>query len=297
MATQKKLSVYFGFPSYGGNGGIASEHPDVREWCLETFPRIKEDPRIENVYHKTINDTPITMVRNRFVKLAKEAGADILVMVDSDQSPNLHKDDPWFKPFWDTSFNFLYSHYERGPVAICAPYCGPPPFENVYVFQWGAKKHDIGDEMQVSLDQYTREEASQMAGIQPIAAAPTGLIMYDMRCFDLIQHPYFKYEWTDETASQKASTEDVQNTRDISMCGQEILGYNPLFCNWDSWIGHWKPWNVGKPMKISVDSVNEAFKAAVLRNRRSDEVIVDLEGKSPLHKRLQPVFGGKNGEQ
>ena len=49
---------------------------------------------------KTLNDTPITMVRNEFVKLAKREKCDILVMVDSDQRPDmfLRQDNPEFTP-------------------------------------------------------------------------------------------------------------------------------------------------------------------------------------------------------
>lgn len=304
----RKLTVLFCFPSYGGNGGISSEVPDIRRWFAEVYHRARQDERIAEILEVTIADTPITMVRNKFVTLGKQCKADVLVMVDSDMNPYRHKGEPGWREFFSSSFDFLYAHYDKGPCVIGAPYCGPPGSgENVYVFQWG-NGGDHGDESPCTsfkLDQYSRAEASKMRGIQPCAALPTGLIMYDMRAFDLIapssrrpddilidfQHGkisldqarhellikgWFDYEWKTMEAAEKASTEDVQNTRDISFAGIERLGYNPLYCNWDSPAGHWKPWCVaGRPWLASANDVSERYRDAVLRGLERDDVIVD----------------------
>ena len=66
--------------------------------------------------------------------------------------------------------------------------------ENVYVFIWRNADSTVPTNG-IRLDQYTREEAAGMAGITPVAALPTGVIMYDMRLFDLLPHPYFQYEY------------------------------------------------------------------------------------------------------
>lgn len=277
MATPRKLKVLIGFPSYGGNGGISSEVPDIRQWMCEVAIKTAGDERIEAIETETIGDTPITMVRNRFVEIAKKRGADVLVMVDSDMGPNYHRDVmpvPGWKDFWDTSFDYLYDHYEKGPVCIGAPYCGPPEVkENVYVFLWRKNRNTRGSTF---LEQYTREEAYYQSGIKEVAALPTGLIMYDMRCFDLIDSPYFYYEWSDKSESEKASTEDVSNTRDISLAGVAQLGYNPVLCNWDSWACHYKPWPVGKPEIASASDFAEDLKAAVAGGRHRLERDIEL---------------------
>jgi predicted O-methyltransferase YrrM len=297
-----KLDVAIFNFAYGSNGGCASEHPDIREWQIETILKMKQDPRIGNITMKTLSDTPVTLTRNRAVRIARELGAELVLFIDSDQSPNKHKGEPWFKPFWDVAFEHAYDHYPKGPVCIGAPYCGPPPHENIYVFQFGSFATGHGDETRISLDQYSRAQASQMTGIQECAALPTGLILFDIRCFDLIEPSplpkqtilervqagrltiddamwalrdgYFYYEWADQRADQKASTEDVTCTRDIALAGQAVLGYNPVRCAWDSWIGHWKPWNVGKPMKYGIDEIAANFQKAVLdRHSNRDKII------------------------
>jgi hypothetical protein len=231
-------------------------------------------------------DTPITMTRNAAVKAAQQSQADILVMTDSDITPdiNLGKE-PDSVPFIEASFNEIYSHYDRGPLVIGAPYGGGPPHENMFVFDWDTCM-SAGDESHFRLRQYERSEAQRMSGIHEAAALPTGLIMYDMRSFELIGHPYFKYEWKDPSESEKASTEDVQNTRDISIACMHRHGYNPIRCAWSSWCGHNKVWCVGKPAKYLATDVSETLVAAVRRNMQRDERIVDasryLETVTPV---------------
>lgn len=333
---QVKLKIFAGFPSYGGNGGISSEVPDVRRWWTDTILKIQADPRIEaitaadirgmpdtrlagKVAEATIGDTPVTHVRNRFVTLARQAGAHLLLMIDSDQGMLKHSNDPGHVDIWDAAFNEIYEHYHKGPLCIGAPYCGPPNgTENVYVFQWG--NYGVrGDETRFSLDQYTRAEAAKMAGIQECAALPTGAILFDMRLFDIIEPSrdskrqtleklqsgqitvdeaewamrdgFFYYEWANQYADRKASTEDVTCTRDISLAASVKLGYNPVRCAWDSWVGHYKPWNVGKPRLYGVDQISANFKKVALADQHSDDQIVEASsfGK-PIPIRRKPIM-------
>jgi len=306
MPTPRKLKVMFGFLPYSGNGATSSEVPDIRRWMCKIIVNIKGDVRIEDpIIEQSIADTPVTMVRNQLVVQARRLGADVLVMCDSDMNPLKHADDPTWKEFFSSSFDFLYNHYDKGPVVIGAPYCGPPGpnGENVYVFSWNA----FGDKDTMpafKLEQISRVQASKMRGIQEAAALPTGLIMYDMRAFELIEpspmprrviyeklhrhemtveealthsrQGWFDYEWKDCRAHVKASTEDVVNTRDISLAGIFKLGYNPVFCNWDSPAGHWKPWCVsGRPQVYEADDVADCFRHAIANPYRRNERIVE----------------------
>jgi hypothetical protein len=197
--------------------------------------------------------------------MARDYGVDVLVMVDSDMKPDVLGGQPGSQPFFKSSFDFLVNHYAKGPVCIGAPYCGPPPMENVYVFRWNnwASENPNPD---FQLEMYDRHTAVKLAGIQECAALPTGLIMYDMRCFALTEpktesdKPWFYYEWKDKYHADKASTEDVTQTRDLSLVGTQRLGYNPVFCNWDAWAGHWKPKCVSKPQVISASGISEKLK-------------------------------------
>lgn len=313
---KQKLKLAFGFPAYGGNGGIASEVPDIRRWWAETIQWMAGDDRIHDWVDITLSDTPITMVRNRFVLEARKAKADVLVMVDSDQHPSHHLGLPDFRPFMPSSFDFLYDHWAKGPVMIGAPYCGPPPHENVYVFRFDNYK-ERGDETAFMLDKYTRHEASRMRGIQNCGALPTGLIMTDMRLFEICEpsklskrevlakllageltveqaereltEGWFYYEWTDGYAAEKASTEDVTATRDLCLAGIQELGYNPMFCNWDSPIGHWKPWCVdGRPPIYTEDNVGLTLRRAA---NRATSALVRKNFRSPMLDLLEKQDG------
>lgn len=277
MAQERVLKLGIcGFP-YGGVGASSSEHPDIRHWMWKAMRFAAKDARIsEEVWIKDFSDTPITMTRNRAVVEAREAGVDVLVMVDSDMKPDSELGyDPEAKPWFPTSFDFIYKHWDKGPAVVCAPYCGPPPNECVYVFHWATTETD-GQNATYKMEMYSRETAATMSGIQPCAAQPTGLIMFDMRAFDLTDpkklgtgNGWFYYEWNDEYASEKASTEDVTATRDISMHGLLELGYSPIYCNWDSWAGHWKPKCVRKPRVIFADQIGEKYRRAAIRNAQS----------------------------
>jgi hypothetical protein len=268
-----KLKVGICSFSYGGNGGIRSEVPDVRDWMLDVFREVPKDTRISSLVNYELSDTPITMTRNRAVVEARKNKLDVLVMVDSDMQPDC---EPGAPPFFQTAFNFLYESYDRGPVVIGAPYCGPTPCENVYVFQWNSLRNDQANPNH-RLSQFSREEAARKSGIHPVAALPTGLIMYDMRIFDLLEpknnnsKPWFYYEWTDKYAANKASTEDVTATRDMSLVGQKLLGYNPVYCAWDCWAGHWKPHLVRKPQILTVEQVGNKYAEALASGIRADE--------------------------
>jgi len=260
-----KIDVMFARFPFG-----AQEHPDTTDWLIETVLKAKSDERIGRVRWRRKDDTPITMSRNWVVEEAKREKIDVLVMIDSDMLPDIKYADA--KPFWDTSLDFLLRH--QGPCAIGAPYCGPPPVENVYVFQWANCNNDHPGEHH-KLDQYSREQAATMAGIQLAGALPTGLFMVHMDAFKLMKPPYFYYEYTDETESVKASTEDVTFTRDMTFLGI------PVYCNWDAWAGHWKRKCVMKPAILTVDMVSAKYKEAVLRDMPSNKKLIVLgEGEA-----------------
>jgi len=291
--TPRKLDVLIASFPYGGNGASASEHPDVRNYLVKLAPQLKDDERIGRVRLRDWNDTPITMTRNASVKYAQDNGFDVILMVDSDQAPDyLIGQDPRAVPFWDEAFGFLYDNYDKGPQVVGAPYMGGPPDECVFVFRWRNHESD-NPGVDWKLDQYAREEAATLAGIQECAALPTGLILFDVRAFDLIAPSYdeaaestekanrekswFYYEYTDIYCTKKASTEDVTATRDISMCGQAALGYNPIHCAWSSWAGHHKTKCVGKPNSITAGQIKAKYQRALELGHNEDFQSVEVD--------------------
>lgn len=299
----RKLSICFARFPYGGVGATSLEVPYVANWLIDTVSKLKSDSRIDRISHIEIADTPITMTRNQAVDRAKKLGADVLVMIDSDMYPDYHLEfdkRPSDKPFFSSSFDLLYEHYEKGPLVIASPYCGPPPHENVYIFKWGNRQssHPNQDHQ---LDQYSRSEAAILSGIDEVAALPTGLIMYDMRIFDVVKPPYFYYEYEDEGVmcpachirqpgkqAYKGSTEDVAATRDMALIGQLKLGYNPVRCNWDAWSGHCKPKIVHRPKPIYNDQIGWKYFEAVTKGHRHDERMV-IVGEEDVQPDFSPV--------
>lgn len=239
-------------------------HHDVADYVTCLAVKMDRDPRIGNgnwaMWRKT--DTPITMTRNLCLQAAEQNGHDFVVMIDNDMSPDLPGEGA--KPFWESSFDFAIAH--DGPCVIAAPYCGPPPFEMPYVFTWQNQQSDNPNpDFQVAA--YDRLTASKMTGIQRAAALPTGLMLIDMRAVKRLKHPRFYYEWVDDGPTcnhcgvkqpgpqmQKASTEDVTFSRDLTIAGV------PIYCNWDAWAGHWKNKRVGKPQVLGADAISHTIR-------------------------------------
>lgn len=289
-----KLNIHFaGFP-YGGVGATSSEVPALRTWFAKVMVAAKNDKRIGEITSQNYSDTPVTMTRNSSVLAARAAGADVLIMFDSDMHPDvLLGEDPGAKPFFESSFDFLYHCKTHGTIAsICAPYCGAPPDRLPFCFTWrtGDAEHADGD---MRLQLMTRDEVAERIGIHPVPAQPTGLIMFDMELFEAtdpkhefkrllesgmdkraataLTKPWFYYEYPDIYQAKKDSTEDVTATRDLGLAVLNRRGYSPLFCNFDSWAGHYKPECVSKPRPITSDQVNEKYRTAALAGRHSGE--------------------------
>jgi hypothetical protein len=294
-----KLNVFFAFYPYGGNGATSSEHPNIRNWFAKTVHYCKNDPRIGEISTRDFSDTPITMTRNQSVLVARNLKADVIVMVDSDQQLDLYGGiEDGAKDFFPSSFDFLYERKQKGLVSVIgAPYCGPPPSECVYIFKW-CNEETGHPNVDHRLAMYSREEGALASGIQPVAALPTGCIMFDMSMFDLtdpkieyqallkkhgdakiaraLTNPWFYYEWKDIYCGEKVSTEDVTVSRDMVLCAYAKLGYNSLFCNWDAWAGHWKPKCVGKPVLLTSESVNDKYREAVFSCRKPNHKMMTL---------------------
>jgi hypothetical protein len=253
----KRKLVICQFP---GNGQSAHETTD---WLIKLCMKLEHDPRIEKVGLWTEANTPITMLRNKALLDAAEQGADYVLMIDNDMKPDLPRPDA--KPFFESSFEFMLQH--DGPCVVAAPYCGPPPDESCYIFRWIKRINDknIPD---FAIEMYPRDVACHMRGIKKAAALPTGLILIDMRAVDFLPHPRFYYEWKDESESQKASTEDVVFTRDLTI-------HNiPVYANWDAWAGHIKKKIVGAPvdMEIQPDSIPRSLRKAAAKAAQTNEL-------------------------
>lgn len=291
---QRQLKVMIATFPYGGVGASSLETPDIRHWETRNVLWMSKDKRVQPFddwlpgrdYIK-IADTPISMTRNQSVVQARAAGADVLVMIDSDMRADCEFGiDPAATPFLPTAFNFLYNHWEKGPVVLAAPYCGASPTNNVFAFHWDSDRNPREDILNLKLQQYSRHEAYQLAGIQPIAAVGTGLMMFDMRIFDLLPPPWFYYTF-DAEHTRKLATEDCTFTRDIAMLGYLQLGYEPLLCCWSSWAGHWKPELIRKPQPMTSEMINDKFKQGVISRLKADERIQDERATFVIERNIK----------
>ena len=299
--------------------------PEIAMWWAKTYAEMLKDERIGRIECMRFGDVPLTMERNRMVRVAKDRECDVLLMLDSDNAPDIyHGLKSWAKPFWQSSFDFLYERKMQGlPTVVVAPYCGPPPHptkggqENVYVFH-GEQAETGAMDANFHVTAYSRNHAAQMRGIQSIAAGPTGVAVYSLDAFDLMpvhnlsqetilrqfkaglipieraqrllnMQSWFFYEYTNGEQTAKASTEDVTNTREIQLAGIIKHKQPIVFCNWDAWAGHYKPKCVGMPEPVFIEAVNDLYREAVELNTSALETISEMDLLDGEHGPILPA--------
>jgi hypothetical protein len=239
------------FP-YGG-----SQRKEITTWAASAALWAARQPDIANgLLFWDVDTTPITMGRNRAVQAAIHNEIDILVMLDSDQAPDIDK----AHPFLPSAFEFIKSRWHSQPTIISAPYLTGAATYNPVMGRW--RHYAEGLEVKASL--YTREEAAEMRGIQPCPLQGTGLMALDMRVFTGFQvgeevvklpPPWFTYEFTDQYHSFLASTEDMYFTRSLTTLFAKHGLDEIAFVDWDAWAYHVKPEFVGKPDIITIKNV------------------------------------------
>lgn len=215
------------------------ERKEIGDWLVLVAGH--QDERIDRTLHAAVDRCPTTAARNLCVKLARRQGADVLVMVDADMAPSAD--------FYPRAVDFLLRRAAEGkPSVVASPYVCAPPDEGVQVIRYASREtgHPAIDD---KLTHVPREEAAQKTGVEQVAAVGTGLIAFDVRVFDRVTEPYFRYQYEDEAETAVSCTEDVYLTRDLTNAGVGV------FVDWDSWSGHAKTKVCGKPHLIPLADV------------------------------------------
>ena len=208
---------------------------------MRTAIAMKRDRRVSQIYPLYLTGSfPISMLRNRAVSNALAVGCDYLLMIDNDMVPDLPIEDHSGNEvsFWKTAWEFMINRRERevdevlSPAVIAAPYlCNEDG--DFYSTDWkypdNPWKSDYEDLVPIS-----RDDAFSRRGIQTVATTQTGLILYDLRVFDIIPPPWFTFEWQDSHQFFMLASEDHFQTRRCSVFGC------PVYMAWDCWAGHLK---------------------------------------------------------
>ena len=217
--------------------------------------------RVQDLYIVPTKQVPAPVARNKCVKKARERGVDILFQIDDDMAPSLG--------FFEAALDFLMD--QREPSAIGVPYCTAPPLEDVTVFELTTRESDA-PERNIKMDRIRREDAARSTGIERVVNMGTGLIAYDMRVFDKLKTPYYRYGYN-EDETEVIETEDCWCHRHMAMAGI------PLYCHWDFWSGHWKSKLVGKPSLIKQDDLADIYIKEARANLRYAARKVPYQGQ------------------
>lgn len=203
------------------------ERCEVGTWLADCFCQHGMGrTKTQTLMHGVIDGEPTPAARNSAVVAAKQARADVLVMVDNDMDPS--------PTFFAHAIEFLASR--KGSVCIGSPYCGAAPERLVQATR-------IND-----LVRFYREDAAEMNGDKLVSCIGTGLIACRMQCFDTLEAPWFDYEYTDALRHTVKTTEDFYFTRRLSEAGGRV------YAAWDHWSGHAKTEVIQKPTPAGTGS-------------------------------------------
>lgn len=229
---------------------------DILTYCTRLYGQMVDHPHLNQLEVAYSFGYPTDRCRNHVVKSARANKFDFVLMLDDDQIPDLLLGkEPGAVPFLPTALDFCYEH--KSPCMVGAPYCSGPPGQEVVVMKHREYAPDNLNGCGLKIDKYTRDEAAVLTGIQRVAALPTGCLLADLRAFDVIEPPWFYYEYVDPPYNTLlASTEDVVLTRNADWLGI------PQYCHWSAWAGHSKQFVVGKPAASPVADIPRAIYTA-----------------------------------
>ncbi len=260
----EKVNILIARLSYSGY-----ERVEIANWLVQTALELDKHPRVANVLHKIVTGYPTPRVRNQILKICRERRLDFAVMIDDDMVPDVHSAGracgyeymPAMQDqcnFFPAALDFALEH--PGPCVIAAPYCAGPPEERVLVSRFREKESDNPNGAAgggVELTCFSREEAAEKSGIEMVSSLPTGLVMIDMRCLDILGPPWFSYEFQDHHETELASTEDTVFSRNLLYLDV------PQYCAWQSWAAHLKVKAVGRPRKYPAAAVPAQVRQAI----------------------------------
>jgi hypothetical protein len=256
---QKKARVLVTRLTYGGE-----ERSELGTWTALTAVALATHPMVEEVFHVAIDTCPTPVARHQAIKVAREQACDILISVDGDTIP--HRDFATFALPWLMQ--------QKMPAVLAAPYCCGGTQERVQVFRWQTNRNGAGEFG--SFENYGREESAMKTGVERVACAGTGCYACHVSAFDLLDPPYFDYEYDSPARIKVICTEDINCFRDLDVAGV------PICVTWDHWAIHVKPNFIGKPQVLTPDQV-------WVRTRE----MLDCYGEKPANKATEKKKPGR----
>lgn len=236
---------------------------EVRRWYGNTLIKLNTEKRIRGYSVYEMDQIGTDTARNAAVKSAQEDGVDFLFMIDHDVDPDFKKkaEHPDFY-----SVAMAMADQLDFPFMLGAPYCASfdGKEERVLVFRYQDRSSE-DPEHEMVLYTLSRGESARKHGVEEVDAIGTGLTFFDMRCFDKLAKPYFKYEYD-------ADHTRITITEDVFIFARFRAAGIPVYCAWDNWLGHWKQKRSGIPEMIAPQMIQENLLSLVSKDKEHGRI-------------------------
>lgn len=226
-----KYKILFASPC-----SFLSEHPRFGRWLTQMAVTVTHDPMCAGYRDHYSTEHRIHIARNQSVDAAQQTGCDYIVFGDPDMNPDFRLFNPyltaqaqpkareWAKPFLPSSLKFMQT---EACGVIGSPAISGPPDCKINVFK------DRGDNVtRMSHEEYANTPPSFLQ----VAAIGTGLMLIDMKVFDILKKPYFE-DLAHPDGDNLLSVHQSQDCRFCLKCGEAGI---PVYANLYAPSGHYK---------------------------------------------------------
>ena len=195
------------------------ERSEISDWLVESFLQKRPQDQLSTI---SLDYFPTTTARHKAVVEARRRSVDLLCMIDHDMVPVPGSG------YLNRAAEFLAT---RPCAMVGYPYRSGWPEWATNVWRETAG----GNRVRVS-----NEESAGLTATERVGQMGLGLVIVGMACFDMLQLPYFDYQYGQDFSELTAS-EDIYFTRNLTLAGGEV------YCDWSRWVGHAKVDVVGRP--------------------------------------------------
>jgi hypothetical protein len=205
-----------------------------------------------------ISRFPTDVARNCIVEVCQQQKVDFLFQLDEDSGPPYE--------FFKEALTFLMN--QAKPSVVGCPYLAGDG--ECQVFRFVPAHSPDPKQPSWKITRVPRPDAFQRKGYERVASIGTHSIAYDMRVFNEIKQPYYRYGYN-ANHTQLLETEEMACHRNLMQVGV------PIWVNWNLWSSHYKVQEIAPLANIPPEQLPDFW-----RDKAKEYYLYSDEGRKEL---------------